>query len=86
MTFTVFMYAMGGYAVVVLTAMLVVEKLHDPVAQSATPHGHAHAELRPWPRATRRCPVAHEHALPLRSAQISAPPRRRRPSPTSCRR
>jgi hypothetical protein len=87
MTFSVFMYAVGGYAVVLLAAMLYVEKVREPVPQSAPhPHDGVHAQLRAWPRTARRCPVAHENALPLRSARHVAPPRRQRPAQTSCRR
>jgi hypothetical protein len=86
MTFTVFMYAMAGYAILVLAGVLLVEKLRGPVPQSPARHTHSHAQLRAWPRATRRCPVANESLLPLRSARLAAPARRRRPAPTSCRR
>jgi len=85
-TFTVFMYAVGGYAVLVLAGVLLVEKLRGPVPQSRARHAHSRAQLRAWPRATRRCPVANESLLPLRSARLGAPARRRRPAPTSCRR
>ena len=86
MTFTVFMYAVGGYAVLVLAGVLLIERLRGPVPQSPAQHAHSHAQLREWPRATRRCPVAKESLLPLRSARLGAPARRRRPAPTSCRR
>jgi len=86
MTFTVFMYAVGGYAVLVLAGMLLVEKVRDPVPQAPAPHAHTHAQLRAWPRTTRRCPTANESLLPLRSARLGAPARRRRPAPTACRR
>ena len=86
MTFAVFMYAVGGYAVVLLSTMLVVEKVRRPVAQRAAQHPAPHAQLRAWPRTARRCPVSQENALPLRSARVHAPARRRRPAPTSCRR
>ena len=86
MTFTVLIYAIGGYAVVLLAAMLVVERTREPVRQQ---RGHSHAAERPplraWSRPARG-PVGHERTLPLRSAQIPAPPRRRRPAATSCRR
>lgn len=85
MTFAVLMYAVGGYAVVLLAGMLVVEKVREPVPHAAPSHSRAHARLRAWPRTARRCPVAHEDALPLRSARLAAPARRRRPA-TSCRR
>lgn len=87
MTFTVLIYAIGGYAVVFLAGMLVLEHTRGPVRQQA---GFSHAgerpPLRPWPRVTRTCPVAHERVLPLRAAQRAAPSRRQRPAATSCRR
>ena len=87
MNFSIFMYLAGGYAVVLLAGFLYVERVREPVAQAAPhPHEGVHAQLRAWPRTARRCPVAHENALPLRSAQLSAPPRRQRPATTSCRR
>ncbi len=87
MTFSVLMYAVGGYAAVLLAATLVLEKVRGPVPQSPPLHTGGHARLHAWPRdAARRRPVAHEDALPLRSAQLATPPRRRRPAPTSCRR
>ena len=87
MTFTVLIYAIGGYAVVLLAAMLVVERSREPVRQSRfSSHSAERRPLQPWPRAARRRPVAHERRLPLRSAQLAAPPRRRRPTATSCRR
>jgi hypothetical protein len=87
MTFAVFMYAIGGYAVVLLAAMLCLEQARDPVRQSAPhPHDGVHAQLRAWPRTARRCPVAQENALPLRSARLAAPARRQRRAQTSCRR
>lgn len=87
MTFTVLIYAIGGYAVVLLGAMLVLERTREPVAQARfSSHSAGRAPLRPWPRAARGCPVKHERTLPLRSAQLAAPPRRRRPTATSCRR
>ncbi|MEA2142062.1 MAG: hypothetical protein QOI64_492 [Solirubrobacteraceae bacterium] len=87
MTFAVVIDVTGGYAVVMLAAMLFLEKVREPVEQSE-PHRDdgVHARLRAWPRTARRCPVAHEDVLPLRSARLAAPPRRRRPAPTSCRR
>jgi hypothetical protein len=88
MTFTVLMYAIGGYAVVFLAGMLVLERTRSPVRQSSglSHHGDRPA-LRPWPRVTRSCPVGHERVLPLRSAQRrTTPPRRQRPAATSCRR
>jgi len=86
MAFTVLMYAMGGYAVLVLSGGLLLEKVREPVRQAPARHAGAHAQLRAWPRATRRCPVANETVLPLRSARLGAPARRRRPAPTACRR
>ncbi len=86
MTFTVLMYAIGGYAILLLAAMLVLEKVHGPVPQALAQHAGAHAQLHAWSRTARRCPVAHENALPLRTARLAAPARRRRPAPTSCRR
>ncbi|MDP1848374.1 MAG: hypothetical protein Q8K79_11340 [Solirubrobacteraceae bacterium] len=87
MTFTVLMYAVGGYAVVFLAGMLVLEHTRGPVRQTA---GFSHAgdrpPLRPWPRVTRTCALGHERVLPLRSAQRSVPVRRKRPAPTTCRR
>jgi hypothetical protein len=85
--FTVFMYVVGGYATVLLAAMLYLEKVREPVPQSAAhPHAGAHGRLHAWPRTGRRCAVAHESALPLRCARLSSPARRQRPAPTSCRR
>lgn len=87
MTFAMLMYAIGGYAVVLLAGMLLVERVREPVAQAAPQDGRVHARLRPWRRTARRCPVAQQDALPLRSARLaSSPARRRRPAPTSCRR
>ncbi len=86
MTFTVFMYAVGGYAVVFLVSMLVLEQVRAPVRQAPALRAGAHAPLQAWPRTARRRPVAHETALPLRTARRSAPARRRRPAPRSCRR
>jgi hypothetical protein len=87
MTFTVLIYAIGGYAVVLLAAMLVLEHTREPVHQARlSSHAADRVSLRPWPRAARGCPMEHERALPLRSAQRPAPPRRRRPTATSCRR
>ena len=87
MTFTVLIYAFGAYATVLLAVLLVLEHTRGPVRQQA---GFSHAgdrpALRPWSRASRGCPVGHERTLPLRSAQLAAPPRRRRPTATSCRR
>jgi len=87
MTLTVLMYAIGGYAVVVLAGMLVLEHTRGPVRQQA---GFSHAgdrpPLRPWPRITRTCPVEHERVLPLRSAQRTTPARRQRPAAPACRR
>jgi hypothetical protein len=86
MTFTMLMYAIGGYAVILLAAMLVVERTREPVPQQRA-HSHAadRPPLRAWSRPARG-PVGHERTLPLRSAQLAAPPRRRRPPATSCRR
>ena len=84
MTFTVFMYAVGGYAVLVLAAVLVVEKVRDPGARRPRRSTrHSHAQLRAWPRASRRCPVANESLLPLRSARLARRPAggARRPRP-----
>ena len=87
MTFTVLIYAIGGYAVVLLAAMLVLERTREPVRQQGcSAHSADRAPLRPWTRAARGCPVGHERTLPLRSAQLPAPPRRRRPTATSSRR
>jgi hypothetical protein len=86
MTFSVLIYAMGGYAGVVLSGGLLLEKVREPVRQAPVRHAGTHAQLRPWRRAARRCPVANETVLPLRSARLGAPARRRRPAPTSCRR
>ena len=87
MTFSMLIYAIGGYAVVFLAATLALERARGPVPQPApTGHPPTRPQLRAWPRATRRCPVAHERALPLRSAQHGPPARRQRPAPTSCRR
>ncbi len=87
MTFTVFMYAVGGYAVVLLATMLVLERRRGPVPQApASRHSGLRAQLRAWPRTARRCPVTHESALPLRAAQHRVPAPRRRPKPSSCRR
>lgn len=88
MTFTVLIYAIGGYAVVLLGAVLVLERTREPVAQARfSSHAVDRAPLRPWTRPARGCPVKHERTLPLRSAQqLAAPPRRRRPTATSCRR
>ena len=88
MTFTVLMYALGGYAVVLLATLLVLERTREPVAQARfSSHSTDRTPLRPWPRAARGCPVEHERTLPLRTAQqLAAPPRRRRPTATSCRR
>lgn len=87
MTFTVLIYAIGGYAVVLLAAMLVVERTREPVRQARfSSHSADRPPLRPWSRAARGCPAEHERTLPLRSAQVPAPPRRRRPTATSCRR
>ena len=87
MTFTVLIYAIGGYAVVLLAAMLVLERTREPVRQSrVSPHAAERPPLRPWSRTTRGCPEGHERTLPLRTAQLPAPPRRRRPTATSCRR
>jgi hypothetical protein len=87
MTFSVLMYAVGAYAVVLLAVMLYVEKVREPVPQSAPqPHDGVRAQLRAWRRTARRCPVAQENALPLRSARHAAPPRRQRLAQTSCRR
>lgn len=87
MTFTVLIYAIGGYAVVFLAAMLVLEHTRGPVRRQA---GFSHAGERPplraWPRVTRTCPVGHERVLPLRSAQRATPVRRKRPAATACRR
>jgi len=85
MAFTVLIYAIGGYAVVLLATMLVVERVREPVHQSHAMHAGDHAQLRAWPRIARRCPVTNETALPMRSARLAAPARRRRPAPTSCR-
>lgn len=87
MTFTVLIYAIGGYAVVLLGAMLLLEHTREPVRQRRpSPHGADRVPLRPWTRPARGCPVGHERTLPLRSAQLPAPPRRRRRAETSCRR
>ena len=87
MTFTVFMYALGGYAAVLLAALLVLEHTRGPVRQQAGfSHSANRPPLRPWSRAARGCPVEHERTLPMRTAQLAAPPRRRRPTATSCRR
>jgi len=88
MTFTVLIYAIGGYAVLFLAGMLVLEHTRGPVRQQAAfSHAGDRPPLRPWPRVTRTCPVGHERGLPLRrSAQRAAPARRRRPAATSCRR
>ena len=88
MTFMVFMYAAGGYAVVFLAGMLVVEHARGPVTQQAAfSHAANRPPLRPWSRPARSGPVGHERMLPLRSAQQrSTPARRKRPAPTSCRR
>jgi hypothetical protein len=87
MTFTVLMYAIGGYAVVFLAGMLVLEHTRGPVPeQDGCSHAGDRPPLRPWPRVTRTCPVGHERVLPLRSAQRTTPERRKRPAATSCRR
>jgi hypothetical protein len=85
MTFSVLTYVLGGYAVICLVVVLAVDWERTPV-RVAPRHPHDRPPLRPWPRTARRCPVARESALPLRSARVGAvPPRRRRPSAT-CRR
>jgi hypothetical protein len=86
MTFSL-TYLLGGYAVLGLVVVLFVDWECAPVQRTEPPARHDRARLRPWPRTARRCPVTHENALPLRSAQLAAAPaRRRRPTPTSCRR
>jgi len=87
MTFTVLIYAIGGYAVVFLAGMLVLEHTRGPVRrQTGLSHSGERPPLRAWPRVTRTCAVGHERVLPLRSAQRSTPVRRKRPAATACRR
>ena len=87
MTFTVLIYALGGYAAVLLVALLVLEHTREPVRQQTRfSHSADRPPLRPWSRTTRGCPEGRERTLPLRTAQLAAPPRRRRPTATSCRR
>ena len=86
MTFTVLIYAIGGYAVVFLACMLVLEHSRGPVRREAAfSHAGDRRPLRPWPRVTRTCPVGHARVLPLRSAHGATPARRKRPAPTACR-
>jgi len=87
MTFMVFIYAVGGYAVVLLAGMLYLEHARGPVTQQRRySHAGDRPPLRPWTRPARSCPVGHERTLPLRSAQRTTPARRTRPAATSCRR
>ena len=87
MPFSVFMLALGGYAVVLLAAVLVLECTRAPVPQPRPLHrlGQS-ARLRGWPRSRRDCVAGHERGLPLRAARQAVPARRRRSAPRSCRR
>ena len=82
------MFAIGGYAVVLLAAVLVLEAARDPVPQQPyIRHPGEDERLRAWPRMRRDCmPGSHERALPLRAAREATPARRRRSAPRSCRR
>jgi hypothetical protein len=82
MTFSVFIYAAGGYAVVLLAGMLVLETARGPVPQR--PRMRQPSRLQPWPRLRRDCPAGHERALPLRAARQATPAGRRRSAPRSC--
>ncbi len=88
MTFAVFMFAVGGYAVVLLAAMLVLETTHEPVSQQRRTHDlGSEMRLRAWTRVRRDCLAGHHgRALPLRTARQTVPTRRRRWAPRSCRR
>lgn len=87
MTFSVFMFAVGGYAVVLLAAMLVLESTREPVPQQhRTRSLREGMRLQAWTRLRRDCPTGHERALPLRAAREATPVRRRRAAPRSCRR
>lgn len=86
MTFSVFMFVAGGYAVVLLAAMLVLETTREPVPQQPRMrHIDEDGRMRAWSRLRRDCPAGHEHTLPLRAARQAAPARRRRSAPRSCR-
>ena len=80
MAFSVLLYAILGYAIIVLASMLVVGNIRGPVSQARPRHTGARPQLRPWPRAARRCSMRHESSLPLRSAQLA----RRHGAPSSC--
>jgi len=81
------MFAIGGYAVVLLAAMLVLETTRGPVAQQPRMrHPGADGRLQAWQRMPRDCVAGHERALPLRAARETVPARRRRSAPRSCRR
>ena len=87
MTFSVFMFVAGGYAVALLAAMIVLETTRAPVPQQARMrHPGEDGRLQAWPRMRRDCVAGHERALPLRAARQTVPARRRRSAPRSCRR
>ncbi len=86
MTFSVFMFVAGGYAVALLATMLVLETTREPVPQQPRMrHAGEDGRLRAWARLRRDCPAGHEPTLPLRAARQAAPARRRRSAPRSCR-
>ena len=85
MTFSVFIYAVGGYAIIVLAGMLWLETAREPIRQQSRAHI-PDRRLQVWPRVRRDCLGPHEPALPLRSARAVSPARRRRQAPRSCRR
>ena len=82
MAFSVFVFAGGGYAVVLLAAMLVLESRRGPVPQQGRlPLRGEDTRLQAWPRTRRDCAAGHERALPLRLARQPVPARRRRSCP-----
>jgi len=85
MTFSVFMFVAGGYAIALLAAVLVLETTREPVPQQPRMrHAGEDGRLRAWTRTRRACPAGHERTLPLRAARQVAPARRRRSAPRSC--